>query len=98
MLITRALADPPFRAWHAATAWIAQRRRVEGATERFERRLQQMMGVATGELTDVERAPGTLRERDEEVGHEVGVERADQASLRLEVAREERPSAEVERY
>src|SRR6266568_4382073 len=97
MLIMRPLADPPFRARDAATTRIAQRRRVERATEGFERRLQQMMGVPAGELTDVERTPRTVRERDEEVGHEVGVERADHAGLRLEVAREEWPSAEVER-
>src|SRR6266850_1821786 len=91
-----ALVDATLRARHALSPRIALRRRVERAPERLERRLQQVMRVAAAQLRDVERAARALCQRDEEVGHERRVERADDARLRLQIVREVRPPTEVE--
>src|ERR1700737_2786390 len=94
---TARLVDPPLRARHAAPARVPLRRLIERASEGFERRLEEVMRVATGELADVKRALRTLGEGGEEIRHQRRVERADDPRLRCQVAGEERPAAQVER-
>src|SRR2546430_301778 len=84
----RDLADATLRAWHALSPGISLRRGVERAPERFERRLEQVVGVAAADLRDVKRAARALHQRDEEIGHERRIEGADDAGLRRQVVRE----------
>src|SRR5438445_4993252 len=93
----RDLADATLRAWHALSTGISLRRGVERAPERFERGLEQVVGVAAADLRDVKRAARALHQRDEEIGHERRIEGADDAGLRRQVVREVRPPTEVER-
>src|SRR5712692_5730293 len=92
--IADALADATLRARHALPPPVALRGGVQRPSERFEGRLEQVVGVAAAELRHVERTARALHQCDEKVGHERRVEGADDAGLRREVVREVRSPTE----
>src|SRR3989442_11297431 len=92
-----ALVQAPLARGDPAPARIRRRRRADHAPEPFRRRFEEVMRVPAADLRDVEREPSGLRERLEEMRIERRVEATDGARRGLEVGREVRPAAQVDR-